>query len=319
MIRLAIIGLGVMGKNHYRVAKLIPGVQVAALCDVQPAAAFSEPYPEPLFPDADALLAGAQVDAAIVAVPSFLHASIARKCLDKGLAVLVEKPLASTAEEGKALLEAARAQLVLGPKGEALGKGAKLAVGHTERFNPVVGALIRELAGKELFSIQITRVGPFPPRIADVGVLTDLSVHDIDLIRYISKREILAASIHKSKKIHDHHEDNAILSFSLERDLVAGIATNWLTPFKKRKIEVATADAYYEANLMTQELVEYSAYTLNNAFIHRDCFVTKAEPLLSQDAAFFHYVRTGEAGELALAADGLRALEIIQDHPKGRA
>jgi predicted dehydrogenase len=307
MIRLAIIGLGVMGKNHYRVAKLIPGVQVAALCDVQPSEAFSEPYAEPLFPDVDALLAGAQVDAAIVAVPSFLHASIARKCLDKGLAVLVEKPLASTAEEGKGLLEAARA------------KGAKLAVGHTERFNPVVGALIRELAGKELFSIQITRVGPFPPRIADVGVLTDLSVHDIDLIRYISKREILSASIHKSKKIHDHHEDNAILSFSLERDLVAGIATNWLTPFKKRKIEVATADAYYEANLMTQELVEYSAYTLNNAFIHRDCFVTKAEPLLSQDAAFFHYVRTGEAGELALAADGLRALEIIQDHPKGRA
>lgn len=303
MIRLAIIGLGVMGKNHYRVAKSIPGVEVAALCDVQSA----EAYPEPMFRDVDALLSGPQLDAAIVAVPSFLHASIARKCLDKGLAVLVEKPLASTAEEGKALLQAARAP------------GAKLAVGHTERFNPVVGALIRELAGKELFSIQITRVGPFPPRIADVGVLTDLSVHDIDLIRYISKREILAASIYKSKKIHDHHEDNAILSFSLERDLVAGIATNWLTPFKKRKIEVATADAYYEANLMTQELVEYSAYTLNNAFIHRDCFVPKAEPLLSQDAAFFHYVRTGEAGELALAADGLRALEIIQDHPKGRA
>lgn len=302
MIRVAIIGLGVMGKNHYRVAKLIPGVEVAALCDPRP----DQAYPEPLFGDVDEMLAQVRADAAIVAVPSFLHASLARKCIGKGLAVLVEKPLASTAEEGRALLEAARAA------------GAKLAVGHTERFNPVVAALIRELAGKELFSIHITRVGPFPPRIADVGVLTDLSVHDIDLIRYVSKREILEASVHKSKKIHDHHEDNAILSFSLERDLVAGIATNWLTPFKKRKIEVATADAYYEANLMTQELIEYSAYTLNNSFIHRDCFVPKAEPLLSQDAAFFHYVRTGEAGELALAADGLRALEIIQDPPKGR-
>ena len=305
MIRVAILGMGVMGKNHYRVAKLIPGVQVVALCDAA-SEVKAEAYPEPLFRDVDDLLAGAQLDAAIVAVPSFLHHSLARKCLDKGLAVLVEKPLAATADEGKALLEAARA------------RGAKLAVGHTERFNPVVAALIRELAGKELFSIQITRVGPFPPRIADVGVLTDLSVHDIDLIRYISKREILAASVYKSKKISDHHEDNAILSFSLERDLVAGIATNWLTPFKKRKIEVATAEAYYEANLMTQELIEYSAYTLNNSFIHRDCFVPKSEPLLSQDAAFFHYVRTGDAGELALAADGLRALEIIQDHPQGR-
>jgi predicted dehydrogenase len=266
----------------------------------------TEAYPEPLYRNVDEMLAAVQVDVAIIAVPTFLHAEVARKCIDKGIALLVEKPLASTVEEGQALLEAARA------------KGVKLAVGHVERFNPVVGALIKELVGKDLYSIQITRVGPFPPRIADVGVLTDLSVHDIDLIRYISKREILGVSIHKSQKIHGHHEDNAILSFSLERDVVAGITTNWLTPFKKRKIEVATAEAYYEANLMTQELVEYSAYTLNNSFIHRDCFVPKAEPLLSEDAAFFQYVRTGEAGELALAADGLRTLEIIQNHRKGQ-
>lgn len=300
MIRVAIIGMGVMGKNHYRVAKQIPGVSVAALCET----AAAGPYPEPVFADVDELLASTELDAAIVALPTFLHAEVARKCIDRGLDLLVEKPLAATAQEGRALLEAARA------------KGTKLAVGHTERFNPVVGALIRELAGKDLFSIQITRVGPFPPRIADVGVLTDLSVHDIDLIRYISKREIIGTSIHKSKKIHDHHEDNAILSFTLERDVVAGVTTNWLTPFKKRKVEVATAEAYYEADLMTQQLVEYSAYALNNSFIHRDCFVPKSEPLLSQDAAFFRYAATGEAGELALAADGLRPLEIIQTHRK---
>lgn len=306
-LRAAIIGMGVMGRNHYRVIKQIPGVEVAAVCDPSPEGSF----PEPVFADVDEMLARAAPDVAIVAVPTFLHAAVARKCIDKGLAVLVEKPLAATAEEGRALLEAAAA------------RGTRLAVGHTERFNPVVGALIRELAGKELFSIQITRVGPFPPRVSDVGVLTDLSVHDIDLIRYVSQREILEASVHKSQKIHGHHEDNAILSFALERDLVAGVTTNWLTPFKKRKIEVAAAEAYYEADLMTQQLIEYSSYTLNNSFIHRDCFVPKAEPLLSQDAAFFHYVRTGQAGErgkgeLALAADGLRPLEIIQNHRKAR-
>jgi predicted dehydrogenase len=294
--------MGAMGRNHYRVVRQIPGVRVAALCD--PAA--TEAYPEPMYREADDLLAQAEVDAAIVAVPTFLHAEVARKCIDKGLDLLVEKPLAATAEEGRGLLDAARA------------RGTRLAVGHTERFNPVVGALIRELAGKDLFSIQITRVGPFPPRIADVGVLTDLSVHDIDLIRYISKREILESSIHKSQKIHDHHEDNAILSFTLERDVVAGVTTNWLTPFKKRKVEVATAEAYYEADLMTQQLIEYSAYALNNSFIHRDCFVPKAEPLLNQDAAFFRYAAGGEPGELALAADGLRPLEIIQNRRNAR-
>jgi predicted dehydrogenase len=316
MLRLAIIGMGVMGKNHYRVVKQIPGVRVAALCEKGEKDETGETgpggtYPEPMFREVDDLLATVEVDAAIIAVPTFLHADYARKCIDKGIHLLVEKPLAATAEEGSALLEAARA------------RGIRLAVGHTERFNPVIGALIRELAGKDLFSIQITRVGPFPPRIADVGVLTDLSVHDIDLIRYISKREILETSIHKSKKIHNHHEDNAILSFTLERNVVAGITTNWLTPFKKRKVEVATAEAYYEADLMTQQLIEYSAYSLNNSFIHRDCFVPKAEPLLSQDAAFLRFVETGEAGdrtrgELALAADGLRTLEIIQNHRNAR-
>ncbi len=296
MLRLAIIGLGSMGKNHYRVVKKIPGIQIVALCESAPTHA----YEEPLFHNVDQLLAAVTPDAAIICVPTFLHSEVSRKFLARKIPVLIEKPLASTVAEGLELLRLARENDV------------KLAVGHVERFNPVVTALIKELEGKELYSIQITRVGPFPPRIADVGVLTDLSVHDIDLIRYISKREITDSSIHKSRKIADHHEDNAVLSFSLERDVVAGITTNWLTPFKKRKIEVATAEAYYEANLMSQELVEYSSYTMNNAFIHRDCFVPKTEPLLSELAAFLNYVVTGEPGELAMGVDGLRALEIIE-------
>jgi UDP-N-acetylglucosamine 3-dehydrogenase len=301
MVRIAIIGLGSMGRNHYRVAKKIPEAKIAALCDSMT----SEEYPEPLFRDVDEMLAKSKLDAAIICVPTFLHYEVALKCLDKGIPVLIEKPLASTAEQGRALLKKAETE------------GAKIVVGHVERFNPVVNALIAELEGKDLYSIQITRVGPFPPRIADVGVLTDLSVHDIDLIRYISKREIIGSRIFKSRKVANHHEDNAILSFSLERDVVAGINTNWLTPFKKRTVEVATAEAYYEANLMTQELVEYSSYKMNNSFIHRDCYVPKAEPLMSEVAAFLEYVRSGNPGILATAADGLRPLEIIETNQRG--
>ena len=246
------------------------------------------------------MLLKSRLDAGIICVPSALHHEIALKFIEKGIPLLIEKPITSTAAQGRHLLEKAEA------------KGVRIAVGHVERFNPVVNALINELEGKELYSIQITRVGPFPPRIADVGVLTDLSVHDIDLIRYISKREIIGSSIFKSRKLVDHHEDNAILSFSLEREVVAGINTNWLTPFKKRKVEVATAEAYYEADLMTQTLVEFSSYKMNNSFIHRDCYVPKSEPLLSEVTAFMAYVRSGDPGRLATGSDGIRTLEIIE-------
>ncbi len=300
-MRLAIVGLGSMGRNHYRIAKKIPEFKIAALCDSMT----TEEYPEPLFQDVDEMLLKTKLDAAIICVPTFMHYEVALKFIEKGIPLLIEKPIASTSEQGRALLE------------KAQGSGVRIAVGHVERFNPVVNALINELEGKDLYSIHITRVGPFPPRIADVGVLTDLSVHDIDLIRYISKREIIGSRIFKSRKLVDHHEDNAILSFSLEREVVAGIITNWLTPFKKRKVEVATAEAYYEADLMTQALVEYSAYKMNNSFIHRDCYVPKAEPLLSEVTAFMNYVRTGEPGQLATAADGIRTLEIIERSQKG--
>jgi len=300
-MRIAIVGLGSMGRNHYRIAKKIPELRIAALCDSMS----SEEYPEPLFRDVDEMLLKVKMDAAVICVPTSLHFEVAIKFLDRGISILIEKPISSTAEQGRALMERA---------GQT---GARIAVGHVERFNPVVNALINELEGKDLFSIQITRVGPFPPRIADVGVLTDLSVHDIDLIRYISKREIVGSRIFKSRKLVDHHEDNAILSFSLENEVVAGITTNWLTPFKKRKVEVACAEAYYEADLMTQTLVEYSAYKMNNSYIHRDCYVPKAEPLLSEVTAFLEYVRSGKPGQLATAVDGIRTLEIIERSQRG--
>ena len=168
------------------------------------------------------------------------------------------------------------------------------------------------LATYAVYSINITRVGPFPPRIADVGILTDLAVHDIDLIRFISQRDIKDKSIFKSQKIHNHYEDNAILSFSMEDDIVASITTNWLTPFKKRKIEVACKEAYYEADLMTQELLEYSNYEINNSFVTRGCFVKKSEPLLNELASFIDYVQTGNKPISATIEDSIETLQIVE-------
>ncbi len=294
MIKVALIGLGSMGQNHYRVLKSLPEFELTALCDIQQ----TKEYDEPFYTDIDELLERADFQAAVIVVPTFLHKSVALKCLAKGKDIFIEKPVASNCEEAKEILAAAQQA------------NAKVCVGYIERFNPVVEALIKELEGKEIYSIGITRVGPFPPRIADVGILTDLSVHDIDLIRYITKEEIEKVSIYKSQKIHNHHEDNAILSFQLSGEIVASITTNWLTPFRKRTIEVATKEGYYEADLMAQELTEYSEYQRNNSYVIRKVMLKKEEPLVRELKAFAAFIETGHPNGLSSVEDSMITLDI---------
>ena len=298
MINIALIGLGSMGRNHYRILRELKNkVNLVGLCDVVKNGEFDEPF----FTDVDAMLDAVKPDAAIIVVPTFLHKEVALKCIARGVHVFIEKPAASTIEDARLIARTVK---------EA---GLKSCVGHVERFNPVVQALKNELAGKEIYSMSITRVGPFPPRIADVGVLTDLSVHDIDLMRFITHRNILEKNIFKSRKIHNHHEDNAVLSFELEDAIVGEILTNWLTPFKKRTIEVACKDAYFEADLITQNLTEYSNFHVNNSYVVRGCHIKKDEPLLKEVEAFVHYLQTGERGDLATIEDSVVTLQVATE------
>lgn len=297
MQKIGIIGLGVMGKNHYRVLQNIDGVEIAGLCD--PVA--EDTFAHTLHRDVDTFIDSVAMDAVIIAVPTFLHKDVALKCIAKGLNLFIEKPVASTLEEGQAILDAAKA------------KGVKVAVGYIERFNPVVTALKRELQGKEIYTIAMTRVGPIPPRIADVGILTDLSVHDIDLIRFVSGEEIEEVKIFKSQKIHNHHEDNAILSFQLSGEKIASITTSWLTPYKKRAMEVTAKEAFFNADLMAQDLTEYSKFEGTNTFNSYAVskrIVKKEEPLFNELKAFVNFITTGERGDLATIEDSMVTIKI---------
>ena len=301
-IKVALIGFGVMGKNHYRVLNSLPDVKVVAVVDPL----LKDKMPVPVFKDFKKLLSTTKLDAVIVAVPTKFHFEVAIECIKKGIPTLIEKPVAATLEQAASILKAAQKKKVI------------TAVGHTERFNPVVQALKQELKRRNIFSLAITRVGPIPPRIADVGILTDLSVHDIDLIREVTGREIQNSNIYSSRKVHGHHEDNAVLSFRLEDEIVASVTTNWLTPFKKRMIEVATREAYYEADLLKQELTEYSAFIHdNNSYVIRKCDVTRGEPLVNELKAFMHYVRTGENHGLATIEDSMKTLQLIKKRTTG--
>jgi len=296
MLKFGIIGLGIMGKNHYRVLKNHPEVTITALCDQ-----YAENiYKEKFYNNADEMLKKNEIDAVIISVPTAFHKEIAIKCIIKGINTFIEKPVATNTPDAIEILKYAKQNKV------------KTAVGHVERFNPVVISLKNEIKSKDIYSIIIHRVGPIPPRINDVGVLTDLAVHDIDLIRFLTDKKISDKNIFKSQKIHGNHEDNALLSFKLENDIIAGILTNWLTPFKKRTIEVACKEAYYEANLMSQDLKEYSSYQINNSYLVRDCFVKKGEPLYNELDCFINYINTGEKANLATIEDSIITLETLE-------
>jgi UDP-N-acetylglucosamine 3-dehydrogenase len=246
-VRAGVIGLGMMGRHHVRVLQDLDGVELVAVADAQPLTLAATLRGRDLrgYLSFEEMLASEALDLVVVAVPTSGHKAVGLAALRAGAHVLIEKPIASTcAEAGELIDEADRCR-------------RRLAVGHIERFNPAIIELKRRLTDGDLgrvFRLHARRLGPFPARIRDVGVVIDLGTHDIDIARYLIDAEPTRIFAETARRIHTEHEDmlSALMRFS--NNTVAQLDVNWLTPTKIRELSVTGERGMFVANYLTQEL-----------------------------------------------------------------
>jgi predicted dehydrogenase len=296
-LKVGVAGVGVMGRNHARVLSDIRDFELTAVFDPDAATAdgVAGLYGAKAFTTAADFVA-AGLEAAVVATPNRHHADLSVALLETGIHVLVEKPIAATVADAQRMIDAGKAN------------NRVLMVGQVERFNPAVEAVKRAIAGDEVISIQITRVGPFPPRMGEVGVVIDLAVHDIDIIRHLTDSEITEVQPQLART-RAEREDTALLQFRLANGTIAHITTNWVTPYKVRTLQVATMNKFVVADLITRQVTEYFGQQADGAYQTRAVNSWPAEPLKKELEAFARAIRTGETPAVT-GEDGLRNLEV---------
>jgi UDP-N-acetylglucosamine 3-dehydrogenase len=305
-LKVGVVGVGVMGSNHARVLSEMAGIRLVGVVDpdrkqrqyVAGHLGCAE------FGDLQALI-DSGVDAVTIAAPTHVHHDLALSCISRGIHVLVEKPIAPSVAEGRAIVAAARRA------------GATLMVGHVERFNPAVESIKRAIKNQDILSIAITRVGPFPPRMSNVGVVIDLAVHDIDLIRWFTDSEIVEIQPQLKSAVAER-EDIALLQFRTASGVLAHINTNWLTPFKARTIHVATRDKYLIGDLLTLQVTECFGFQPDGSYSMRHLSVGYAEPLRAELLSFVNAIRAGRTPAVT-GEEGVASLEIAIRCLDGRA
>ena len=302
-LRIGLSVLGSMGRNHLRVLAARPDIRLVAVADpVEPALTNAsnqtgaQGFAEPL-----AMIAEADLDAVVIAAPTTAHVPLALAAIERGIAVLVEKPLAATIDEAMRIVSAGRTRAV------------PIQVGHVERFNPAVlelGRLIDAGWLSAIYSIASRRAGPFPARIRDVGVTVDLATHDVDILSWIAGERPVRVYAETAQRIHATNED---LLFGL-------LDVNWLTPAKRRQLLVVGEEGMFELDYLTQRLTFTRATDTTNPRLiggYAPTFegetvelpVASAEPLASELDAFLGVVRRG-GRPVVDAEDGLWAVAV---------
>jgi predicted dehydrogenase len=253
------------------------------------------------------------LDALVIAAPTTAHRAIAMAALDKGLPLLVEKPLGASAAEAREIADRARAA------------GVPVQVGHVERFNPAVLELGRLLGDgwlSTVYAIASRRAGPFPARIRDVGVTIDLATHDADILSWVAGERPSRVFAEIARRINVDHEDLLFGLLHFPSGATGMLDVNWLTPAKRRQLVVTGEEGMFELDYLTQRLTFTKATDLTNPRLiggYAPTFegevlelpVSQGEPLAAELDAFVRVVRDGGKPPVD-ADDGVWAVAIAE-------
>jgi predicted dehydrogenase len=247
-LKAGVIGLGAMGRHHVRIYNDLPDVDLVAAVDVSQDAInrIADQYKVNGYSTPNELFRSERLDLVSIVVPTSLHHEVALEALSRGINVLVEKPIASSVIQAEEMINAAKRS------------NARLMVGHVERFNPAILELKRRIAQVgTIFQISARRVGPFPDRIRDVGVVVDLATHDIDAMNFILGSPVESVHALTSRRLHASHEDMVLATLKFANGAIGALDVNWLTPAKIRQLTVVGNLGTFVADYLTQDLAFY--------------------------------------------------------------
>jgi len=314
-LRAGLVGLGMMGRHHARVLSSLTDVELVAVCD---------PMGDPHKAAGDRTvlktvkeLIDAGIDYAMIAAPTAFHEELALELAAAGIHAMVEKPLAIDTQSAEKITAAFKAKGLVG------------AVGHIERYNPALQQLRMRLEKGELgevYQIATRRQGPFPARIADVGVIKDLATHDIDLTAWVAGSKYTSISARTAHKSGRPHEDLVAATGLLANGIITSHLVNWLTPFKERLTIVTGERGTLVADTLTADLTLYTNASVATQWDSVSAFrgvsegevvryaFPKIEPLLVEHESFRDAVLglPGATEKIVTMEQGLATVAVAQ-------
>jgi UDP-N-acetylglucosamine 3-dehydrogenase len=296
-IGVGVIGVGAMGDNHARIYSKLDETNFIGVSDLneQLLSSISKKYKIPGHENYEDLLKNDELKVVSVCVPTTHHHKVVMKALEYGKNVLVEKPISFTIEEAKEMISSAKE------------KGLKLSTGHVERFNPAVikaKELIESDIIGDIVSSSAKRVGPLPPRIKDVGVSIDLAIHDLDVMSYLFNepaKQVYATMGSILEKC--EYEDHAEIMTIFETGIAGILEVNWLTPYKRRELEITGTAGIISIDYISQAIEVYGKFA-------QDVSITHEEPLKQEIKSFINSIKT-DTEPLITGEDGLNALKMV--------
>lgn len=311
-LRAGLIGLGMMGRHHARVLGSLDGVDLVAVADPG-GDVHTVAGGRPVEADIDSLIKHG-LDYCMVAVPTIYHERIGLALADAGVHALIEKPLAQDTPSSTRVAEAFESHDLVG------------AVGHIERYNPALQqARARIEAGDlgEVYQVITRRQGPFPARIADVGVVKDLGTHDIDLTAWVTQQEFTSVAARTAHRSGREHEDMVAVVGQLSSGTITSHLVNWLSPFKERVTIITGSRGCFIADTLTADLTFHANGEIAQAWEGISKFrgvsegdmvryaIHKPEPLRTEHEQFRDAV-LGKDADIVTMRQGLTTVRVAE-------